>query len=366
MNAAVQSQGENFVPTDIQHLDRVIDLFYYESAADGHALGGAGAFCYYGAPESALLAGTQLEGWVSDLFEHIRQAYPGKEDFRVSFRNTDWRACRDISATSTLIQLRRLPKATPLLKDLRMKEPSIRDLMLAPWLNDGGLLMFCGLTGQGKSTIAASTVRSRLEKYAGRCVVVEDVAELPLEGRHGSGTCRQIAADYDTPIPRLHGFPGAIRRAYRSYPAARPAILFIGEVRDVETAQEVVKAAANGMLVITTIHSFDPVAGLMRLLSLAEQGMGAAAGDAIAQALRMVVHHSLNLLPNQAGWGRGEFTASAIISDGPSHPIANLIRKGQYAQMGSVLMHQKTKCRLASQNNTPAGVLLRELGSQAA
>lgn len=353
-------------PSKLEDLERVIDLFYYERAAEGDEKrqpGGAGAYVYYGVPELSQVAGTEIQPWVDDLKAHISTTEPSREDFRVQFRGTQWRVCRDVANDSTQVQLRKLPGETPLLNELRMECPAIRDLMLAPWLNQGGLVLLAGLTGQGKSTIAAATARTRLEKYGGRCVVIEDVAELPLEGVVGKGSCRQIIVDYDTLEVRRHGFAGAVRRAYRSFPATRPAILYVGEVRDGETAQEVVKAAANGMLVITTIHAYDPTTALMRLTSLAEGAMGDSAALSIAQALRMVIHHSLILQPNKAGWSRGSFQGAAMISDGPSHPLANLIRKGEWQQMGSIQRMHQTKLDLASKSGTPAMTLLQELGS---
>lgn len=361
MNAVVAHRP----PTDPDDLDRISDLVYYEdvSASEPQAVGGAGAFCYYGPAEAAHLGGTTLAGWVDGLRDHVSTTHRGEEDFRVEYLGSAWRACRDVDERSTQVMLRRLPRATPALKDLRLSEGSIRELMLAPWLNDGGLVLISGLTGQGKSTIAGAMVHSRLIKFGGRCVAVNDVSELPLEGVHGPGTCREIVVDYKTTQARAHGFSGAIRRAYRSFPATRPALLFIGEVRDVETAHEVVKAAANGMLVITTIHAYDETAALMRLLSLAEQSMGEAASQSLAQALRLVLHHSLTLDPDQAGWSRGQFRGSAMVCDGPSHRLGHLIRKQEYSQMPAVWQHQNARLRVASQNGTPAGAILRELGS---
>lgn len=353
-------------PAVISDLDRVIDLFYYESAdkaADTIRTGGAGAYCYFGPAEVATLQGTEIEGWVDRLCAYIKENEPRREDFRIDFEGTTWRVCRDVALNTTQVQLRRLPSATPELKELHMDLPPIRELMLQPWLNNGGLVLLAGLTGQGKSTIASAMVKSRLLRFGGRCVVIEDVAELPLEGIHERGTCRQIIVDYDAQEERRRGFAGAVRRAYRSFPATRPAILYVGEVRDRETAYEVVKAAANGMLVVTTIHASDTMSALMRLISLAEAEMGQSASLSISQALRMVIHHTLSLQPNKVGWGRGIFSGSAMISDGPAHPLANLIRKGDFAQMSSIQKTQATKMDLARKSGTAGVVLLQELGT---
>lgn len=351
-------------PSTPDDIDRIIDLYYYEAPPEGTMVltGSDGAYCYYGPAAVATLGGTGLTPFVDRLAAAVASR-PGQEDFRVTVDGRTFRVCRDDS-NGVHVSCRRLPKTTPLLSELKLDETAVRDLLLAPWLNDGGLVMFCGLTGQGKTTFASATVRTRLELYGGRCVAVEDVPELPLHGIRGRGSCHQIKVDYQTEDPNKHGFNGAVRRAYRSLPATRPAILYVGEVRDAETAQEVVKAAGNGMLVITTTHAGDPASALLRLITLAEAAMGESARMSVAQALRLVVHSSLVLKPDVVGWERGRFTATAMVSDGPTHAIAHLIRKGDYSQVMGVVEGQQTRIKAASAARTPAPVLLQTLGSR--
>lgn len=347
-------------PTSLGDIDRIIDLYYYEQAESGMPCGGEGAYCYYGPADAAPLAGTPLVGWVNRLSDAVRATHPDGEDFRVDFDGTSWRGVRDARGGSRHVHLRRLAPYTPRLSDLNM-DAAVRELLLGPWLNEGGLVLFCGLTGQGKTVLASACVRSRLERYAGRCVTVEDVIELPLEGLWGRGSCRQLSVDYWTHEARHRGFAGAIRRAYRSFPATRPAILYIGEVRDTETAAEVVKAAANGMLVISTIHAFDPIGALMRLMMLAEAVMGDSACVSLSQGIRMVAHNSLALRGDVAGWGRGAFTGTVLVSDGAASPLANLIRKKQFAQMAQIHSFQQTRLALARLRRSDASALLELL-----
>lgn len=355
-------------PMDLSVLDRVIDLYYYENTppGSGFEVGGTGAYCYMGTPEAQPLVGSEMADWVDAFAQHVREtAEPDAEDFKIEFDRRFWRVCRcrDHTGDSIQVSLRRLPSATPRLEDLTVAPKAVSKLLLAPWLNDGGLVMFCGLTGQGKTTIAAGTLRSRMERFGGRGVGVEDTLEVPLEGTWGAGSFRQIRVDYVTDNPRRFGFAGAVRRAYRSMPATRPAILYIGEVRDTETAVEVVKAASNGMLVVTTIHSGSPVMGLMRLINLAEGQMGEAARTAVAQSLRMVIQSQLRLQMDAEGWKRGRFQLSVLVSDGPSHPVALQLAKGQYTQLTGVQESQQDRIAQASENPAvTAAMLLKALG----
>ncbi|OGU24394.1 MAG: hypothetical protein A2580_08630 [Hydrogenophilales bacterium RIFOXYD1_FULL_62_11] len=344
------ARAPRFQPTSLADIDRIIDLYYYEAAPEGEGkprVGGAGAYCYFGTPECGVLGGTELEPWVNSLMSHVSTGQQVGEDFRVEFEGRAWRACRDVSEQGTQISLRRLPTSAPVLTDLKMEEIRFRDILQCEWLNEGGLVLVCGLTGQGKSTIAGGTVVTRLKRYGGRCLTVEDTIEVPMEGLWNLGSCRQLKVDYYAEDEKLRGFSGAIRRAYRSMPATRPSMLFIGEVRDSETAVEVLKAASNGMLVITTIHSFDPASALLRLESLARSAMGEAATMALSQALRVVLHMRLQLAPDKTGWGRGHFTGTMLVSDGSSHPLGNVIRRADYAQVAQIQQTQQIRLKQA-------------------
>ena len=340
--------------------DFIIDLFYYERVGARISVrsGAHGAMAYVGESQALAIGGSELEPWVARLAESIAANAPEHGDFRIVFEGSCWRGIKDHSNGSTQVMLRRLPTAMPGLDDLSI-DPGLRTLLTHPWLNDGGLVLFGGLTGQGKTTVAGATVRTRLELFGGRAVAVEDVSELPMENNWGGGTCRQIEVNYDASREHDRGFAGAVRRAYRSMPASRPAILYIGEVRDVETAVEVVRAASNGMLVITTVHASDPVAGIVRLVSLAEHSMGATASIALAQALRLVVNQSIDLSPSVSGWNRAKYKSQVLLSNGGSSPAANLIRKGTFAQMQQVISQQNI--RLQHHRSASGDVLLEQL-----
>lgn len=351
---------EHEKPSDLSDIDRIIDLYYYESVGTSNprfVAGGAGAYCYFGVPECADLWGTPLEGWVDELAERISQIPSLRIDFRIEHQGRAWRVYRDHSEFGTQVSIRRLPVDAPSLGDLQYSNLYVNEILRSQWLNDGGLVLVSGLTGQGKTTTAAGTIRTRLERFGGRAITVEDVIETTLEGRWGTGSCRQILVNYEHKDTKLQGFAGAIRRAYRSMPATRPGMLYIGEVRDAETATEVLKAAANGMLVVTTIHSFDTSSALLRLATLAEHAMGEAAHLALSQALRVVINQELRLDPGGQGWGRGRYKAKILLSDGSSHGVAYTIRKREYSNLGQIQDMQESK--LASRGPVPMPV--REL-----
>lgn len=355
-------------PMGMEDLDKIVDLYYLESITSATVTrkrGGQGAYCFIGTPYRIDLRGTEVAEWVDRLAAQIEREYPTEEDFRVEFEGRSFRGCRDHSSGSSEVALRRMPSNVPALQELEFENKCVRKLLEGTWLNNGGLVVICGLTGQGKTVVAGSTIRTRLEAWGGRAVTTEDPPELPLEGLWGKGACRQIQVSYGDQDPNKNGFAGALRRAYRKLPATRPAILFVGEVRDEETAGELIKAALNGMLVICTVHAMDQSAALRRISSLAEPALGESTNGLLAQALRLVVHNKLVLNPNKDGWKRGQFSCSIMVSDHESHPVAATIREGRWQQLGTLLTFQSTHLRQAELADLSASDLLTKIGSKA-
>lgn len=365
--SAGQSKFEK--PSALADMDSISNLYYYESVIDQsgrYEAGGAGSYCYYGEPALARLGGTEIANWVDTMMLHVRTQHPDAEDFRVSFANTVWRGCRDVSAIGTEICLRRISPTVPLLGDLTYTVPMAAEILESEFLNAGGLVIIGGLPGQGKTTTAGAIVATRLDRYSGRGVSVEDPSELDLEGFWGSGSLRQMSVDHDHPRPISRGVAGALRRALRLFPAARPAILYVGEVRDAETAVEVVKAALNGLLVITTTHCYDVTSAILRIKTLAESEMGAeAAAEALAQALRVVLHQQITFLPGQEGWKRAQFGGTILVSDGHTSQVANLIRTEKFNQIGQQVDFQRIRLGLAATKRMTATDALASISHEA-
>ena len=116
-----------------------------------------------------------------------------------------------------------------------------------------GILLVTGPTGSGKSTTLYSTLRhiSTPEKNV---VTVEDPIEMVYEDFNQIGV--QAAAEVT--------FATILRNILRQ----DPDIIMIGEMRDLETAQNAVQAALTGHLVLSTLHTNDAPSSIIRLLDL--------------------------------------------------------------------------------------------------
>lgn len=116
-----------------------------------------------------------------------------------------------------------------------------------------GIVLVCGPTGSGKSTTLYSTLR-HLSTPEVNITTVEDPIEMVYEDFN------QIAVQPSVGIT----FSNILRNILRQ----DPDIIMIGEMRDLETAQNAVQAALTGHLVFSTLHTNDAPSSITRLLDL--------------------------------------------------------------------------------------------------
>lgn len=122
---------------------------------------------------------------------------------------------------------------------------------------DHGLLLVTGVSGSGKTTTLASILDSINKSRRKHIISIED----PIEYMHEDQMClvsqRSIGTD-------THSFANALRAALRE----DIDIIFIGELRDSETAKIALHAANTGHLVVSTLHTLDAKETISRLLSM--------------------------------------------------------------------------------------------------
>jgi general secretion pathway protein E len=116
-----------------------------------------------------------------------------------------------------------------------------------------GIILVCGPTGSGKSTTLYSTLRY-LSTPDINITTVEDPIEMVYDAFN------QIAVQ---PLVGIT-FASILRNILRQ----DPDIIMIGEMRDLETAQNAIQAALTGHLVLSTLHTNDAPSSITRLLDL--------------------------------------------------------------------------------------------------
>lgn len=207
------------------------------------------------------------------------------EDFIVYHEKRYFRCCEMKTVEGIVISIRQMPVNFLELQNLNIPDRIIIEL-LEKRLNKGGLVFICGSPGNGKTTTASALIKKRLELYGGMCITIEDPPEIPLHGEHGKGYCIQTQV-------KDEGFVASIKTTMRSYPTGQNTMMFVGEVRDHESAIEILKASISGRLVIVTFHSDSVVTGLQRITSLAYEKIGNEAYEILGEAFKLGIHQNL-------------------------------------------------------------------------
>jgi twitching motility protein PilT len=173
-------------------------------------------------------------------------------------------------------------------------------------------------------------LKDRLGAHGGVAVTGENPIELPLEGVHGHGVCYQTV---------LQAEPGGMAQAMRNIMRWRAGTILIGEIRDEESATELLKAGFNGYLVITTMLAEDVVQTVTRLNALLSErrGPGNARG-LLADGLLGVLHQQMVHGARQAPKLETELL---FLKDAPL--TRAVLRQGEYERLPSEIRRQMTE-----------------------
>lgn len=175
-------------------------------------------------------------------------------------------------------------------RDLGLPAPILKASLSRKLATQGGLLVWVGGHANGKTTSCSAVLRERLKRHGGFALTIENPPEVPLHGKVGAhGYCMQTGVEKDA-------FSDALAGAMRCFPVAKQTILFLGEVRDPETAYMMLNYAGAGYLVMTTVHGGTIEDGLQRIASLADTYQGGNSSNSrilLSQCLRLAVHQRL-------------------------------------------------------------------------
>ncbi|QTN34095.1 Flp pilus assembly complex ATPase component TadA [Akkermansiaceae bacterium] len=186
-----------------------------------------------------------------------------------------------------------LGRLAAVMRPIRDDIPDLTNLampadLLQSWMRRAnGLILVTGPTGSGKSTTVAACLNWVNRNQARHIVTLEDPIEFLFENEESLFSQREVRLDSEN-------FSSGLRAAMRQ----SPDVLFIGEIRDAETALTALHASETGHLVISTMHSGGVVETIDRFTHLLGSGVE---GGMHLLSKQLVGVISQQLLPKYGG-----------------------------------------------------------------
>ena len=143
------------------------------------------------------------------------------------------------------------------------KIPTMSELLLPPVIEklcdkvNRGIILVTGPTGSGKTTTLASMINYLNHTKNYHIVTIEDPIEFIYSDDKSVINQRGIGQDVDS-------FADALRASLRE----DPDVIFVGEMRDLETVRTAINAAETGHLVLATLHTLDAKETIGRVINM--------------------------------------------------------------------------------------------------
>ncbi len=205
------------------------------------------------------------------------------------------------------------------------KIPTIRDLNLPPVLEEltrrpRGIIIVTGPTGSGKSTSLAAMINQINNERSLHIITIEDPVEYLHQHKYCVINQREVGQD-------THEFANALRAALRE----DPDVILVGEMRDLETMSNAIRAAETGHLVFATLHTNSAASTVDRIVDSFPANQ--------QDQIRLMLSNSLEavlcqqLIPRAGMPGR--ICAMEVMIATPA--IRNLIREAKSHQITSII-----------------------------
>ena len=194
-----------------------------------------------------------------------------------------------------------------------------------------GLVLVAGPTGAGKSTTLAALLDRINHSHPYHIITIEDPIEYVHVPVRGMVSQRQVGTD-------CSDFYEALVAALRE----DPDVIFVGEIRDLDTIRTAITAAETGHLVFTTVHAGDCAGVIERLVSVFPAGEQDGMRRQLSFVLRAVITQQLLICdgPRATGRNGGSKRLSRVVASEVlmvNGAVANLIATAKSSQIYSAM-----------------------------
>ncbi len=217
------------------------------------------------------------------------------------------------------MSMRILPFNIPRAKDINIPESVIKLCDLKK-----GLILVTGPAGSGKSTTIAALLSEIAQNHVKNIITIEDPIEYLHQ--HGKSIVLQREIGVDTKC-----YANAIKAALRQ----DPDVIFVGEMRDLDSISSAISAAENGRLVFSTLHNNSVVDAIDRLIEVYPLHQQQQIRVMLSSVLKGVV--AQQLLPIKDSKGRA--VAFEVMLN--NIEISKLIKTGKTYQIPSIMQERK-------------------------
>lgn len=184
--------------------------------------------------------------------------------------------------------IRMLPKHIPEIQEIGFMNNNVWSDLVGL---SQGLVLVTGGTGSGKSTTISSLINYINNSRKLRIITLEDPIEYIFQSEQALISQRELGTHM---VSLADGLRSALRED--------PDIIYVGEIRDAETAALALSASETGHLVFATLHTKDVTGTFGRFISM----FPASRSTEIATQLSFSLSHiiSQKLVPRLSGNGR--------------------------------------------------------------
>lgn len=177
----------------------------------------------------------------------------------------------------TAMVLRRIEARIPELAELGLP-PIVTDLAML----SQGLVLVAGAEGSGRSSTLAAMVRHRSLHAPGHILTVEDPIEFLFPYARSIVDQREVGVD-------TLNFAEALRNAMHE----ASDVVMVGEIRDHETAQQVLDSAQTGHLCLSALHAGSASQAIERIANYYPEDAHARVLQDLSLNLRAVISQRL-------------------------------------------------------------------------
>ncbi len=179
-----------------------------------------------------------------------------------------------------------------------------------------GLVLLTGTMGSGKSTAIASIIEYINVNSYKHIFTLEEPIEATFEDKNSIINQRELNKDVSS-----------YQSALRSFALQSPDVIYIGNIRDLETMSAVLTIAETGVLVLSTLHTVNAPQTVERIINFFPPHQHQQICTQLSVLLKGVI--SLRLIPLKEGVGR--IPACEIMLLTPT--ISRLIRENKIGEI---------------------------------